>query len=55
MILIASSKGDVMSQQTLPRKSFQLSEDWWSVIVAFVLILLAVIGLIGPNGLHITF
>ena len=44
-----------MSQQTPPRKSFQLTEDWWSVIIAFILILLAAIGLFGPNGLPITF
>ncbi len=37
------------------RYHFSLSEDWWAVIVAFVLILLAVLGLLGKNGLMITF
>jgi len=44
-----------MSQQMSPRKPFQLSEDWWSVIIAFILILLAVMGFLGPHGLPITF
>jgi hypothetical protein len=38
-----------------PRSKFTLSEDWWAVIVAFILILLAAIGLLGKNGLVITF
>ncbi len=37
------------------KKNFALSEDWWAVIVAFVLILLAAIGLLGKNGLPIVF
>ena len=37
-----------------PRK-FHLNEDWWAVILAFVLILLAVVGVLGANGLNITF
>jgi hypothetical protein len=32
-----------------------LSEDWWAVIVAFVLILLAAIGWLGKTGLMIKF
>jgi hypothetical protein len=32
-----------------------ISEDWWAVIVAFILILLAVLGLLGKNGLMIKF
>ena len=32
-----------------------LFEDWWAVIVAFTLILLAVLGLLGKNGLMIAF
>jgi hypothetical protein len=44
-----------MSQPTPPRKTFQLTEDWWSVVIAFILIVLAVIGLLGPNGLPVTF
>jgi hypothetical protein len=34
---------------------FNLSEDWWAVIVAFVLILLAAIGWLGDAGLAIKF
>lgn len=37
------------------KKSFTLSEDWWAVIVAFILILLAAIGVLGKNGLPIVF
>jgi hypothetical protein len=37
------------------RFSFSLSEDWWAVIVAFILIFLAAIGLLGKSGLMITF
>jgi hypothetical protein len=32
-----------------------LSEDWWSVIIAFFLILLVMVGLLGKHGLMITF
>jgi hypothetical protein len=41
----------------MSKKQFipSLSEDWWSVIVAFILILLAVAGLLGKNGLLIKF
>ncbi|HTX90208.1 MAG TPA: hypothetical protein VMC09_03240 [Anaerolineales bacterium] len=41
-----------MSKQ---RFEFHLSEDWWAVIVAFILILLAVIGILGKHGLNIIF
>jgi hypothetical protein len=34
---------------------FSISEDWWAVIVAFVLILLTAIGLLGKSGLRIIF
>ena len=34
---------------------FIVSEDWWAVIVAFILILLAAVGLLGKGGLPITF
>lgn len=34
---------------------FHLSEDWWAVIVGFVLILLAAIGWLGKSGLMIKF
>ncbi len=37
--------------QTLPR----LNEDWLAVILAFVLILLAALGLLGEGGLVIPF
>jgi len=35
--------------------SGRLSEDWLVVIIGFVLILLAVLGLLGPAGLPIGF
>jgi hypothetical protein len=37
------------------KPGFKLSEDWWAVIIAFVLILLATIGVLGKSGLPITF
>jgi len=41
----------------MPKKGFifSLSEDWWAVLVAFILIFLAAIGLLGKSGLLITF
>ncbi len=33
----------------------KLSEDWWAVIIAFILILLAAVGLLGKTGLNIIF
>ena len=40
-----------------PKQShrFTLNEDWLAVLIAFFLILLSVIGLLGPNGLKIVF
>jgi len=32
-----------------------LKEDWLAVVISFLLILLAVIGLLGPNGLNIIY
>jgi len=37
------------------KQRFSLSEDWWSVIIAFILILFAAVGLLGKTGLNITF
>ncbi len=37
------------------QKKIALSEDWWAVIVAFVLMLLAALGWLGKNGLLIKF
>ena len=37
------------------RPKLNISEDWLAVILAFVLILLAAIGLLGKTGLPITF
>jgi hypothetical protein len=34
---------------------FTLNEDWWSVILAFLLILLAAVGILGKNGIPIKF
>ena len=41
----------------MPKESskFSISEDWWSVIIAFILILFAAVGLLGKTGLMITF
>lgn len=33
----------------------RLNEDWLSVLIAFLLILLSAIGLLGPNGIKIIF
>jgi hypothetical protein len=40
-----------------PKQSprFTLGEDWLAVLIALLLILLSVIGLLGPNGLKIVF
>ena len=35
--------------------SLKLSEDWLAVLLAFLLILLAALGVLGPSGLAITF
>jgi hypothetical protein len=37
----------------MPR--FSISEDWLAVILGFILILLAALGLLGQTGLPITF
>lgn len=34
---------------------FTISEDWWAVIVAFILILLIAVGLLGKGGLPVAF
>jgi hypothetical protein len=44
-----------MTQKPSNRPNFHLSEDWWAVIAAGVLILLSVIGLLGKHGLQIKF
>lgn len=41
-----------------PKKSFFLAalpEDWQAVIIAFIFILLAAIGVLGQNGIKIGF
>jgi hypothetical protein len=43
------------SDPVKPPAKFQLSEDWWSVILAFLLILLAAVGILGKNGIPIKF
>jgi hypothetical protein len=40
---------------TKQRSSFSLNEDWLSVLLAFLLILLAVIGILGEHGIKISF
>ena len=37
------------------RSRFTLSEDWLAVVIAFLVILLTVIGLLGPNGIKVAF
>ncbi len=37
------------------QNKFTISEDWWAVIVAFILIFLAVVGLLGKSGLPVVF
>jgi hypothetical protein len=34
---------------------FAIPEDWLAVLLAFILIVLAALGLLGQNGLPITF
>jgi hypothetical protein len=38
-----------------PSTSLKLSEDWLSILIAFFVILIATLGLLGPNGIQITF
>jgi len=38
-----------------PTERKPLSEDWLAVIIAFVLIVLAAVGILGENGLMIRF
>ncbi len=33
----------------------RLGEDWLAVFIAFLLVLLSVIGLLGPNGIKVVF
>ncbi len=37
------------------KNTFKISEDWWAVIIAFFLILLSAVGLLGETGLMIKF
>lgn len=39
-------------RETSPRP---INEDWLAVFLAFLVFLLAGLGLLGPNGLNITF
>lgn len=34
---------------------FNLPEDWQAVLIAYALIILALLGMLGPAGLNITF
>lgn len=43
-----------ISKKDLPAR-LGLSEDWLSVLIAFLLILLTVLGIIGSHGIKITF
>jgi hypothetical protein len=45
-----------MSQPTKKTvANLKINEDWLSVLIALVIILIATLGLLGPNGIHITF
>lgn len=35
--------------------NFKLSEDWQAVVLAAIIIVLATLGVLGKNGLNITF
>jgi hypothetical protein len=35
--------------------NFKLNEDWLAVLIAFTLIVLATVGVLGKNGLPISF
>jgi hypothetical protein len=37
------------------RVKFSLNEDWLAVLIAFILILLAAIGVLGKTGINIIF
>ncbi len=43
------------NKQSLKSEAPRLSEDWLAVIIAFGLILLSVIGVLGEKGLMIKF
>jgi hypothetical protein len=44
-------------QEKPPRTSGapKISEDWLAVLIAYILILLSVIGVLGKNGINIKF
>jgi hypothetical protein len=46
------------TQKLAPEKqpqTFRLSEDWLSIILAFLIIILSALGILGKNGIQITF
>jgi len=44
-----------MSQQTSDKKKISLNEDWLSVLLAVLLLLLSVIGVLGESGIQVRF
>jgi hypothetical protein len=42
-------------QQGNPTEKSPLNEDWLAVAIAFILIVLSAIGLLGKTGINITF
>ena len=44
-----------MTDKKPGQKTFQLTEDWLAVIIAFGLMLLAALGLLGDGGIPIQF
>jgi len=44
-----------MSDHKPERSAFRLTEDWLAVLIAFGLILLAAIGVLGEGGIPVSF
>jgi hypothetical protein len=47
--MIVPDEEETMSNSTPHKNKLVLSEDWLSVVIAFVLMILALLGLIGPG------
>ncbi len=44
-----------MDKQPPPKKSATINEDWLSVLLAFLLLLLSVLGILGEAGIQVKF
>ena len=40
---------------TTEHKKIKINEDWWAVIIAFIIILFTAIGLLDTSGIQIKF